>query len=167
MMGMPKVAPSRVNKKQIMAHLSPDLVEAAHRRCAKEDITIQELIGHAVNRAVAEYGRKPFLNAKRERLVRRVKSVAKVQELDRGVRNGKRRIGAWFEKEDVEKVIDLSIEFGIKVEGLVDMGLRLLLNMEAKPDKAETSVDDWDWNTAQTAPEGAKIPKKAKAKKAA
>ncbi len=170
MLGMPKSAPSRANKKQIMAHLGPDLVEAAHKRCESENITLQEIIGSAINAAVAKYGRKPFLKVERERLVRRTKSVAKVQTLGKGVRDGKRRIGAWYDRDDVEKVKELAREFGVRVEALVDMGLKLLLADELKGlnlTKQPEQAGDWDWSTAQGAGEDTKIPKKVRTRKAA
>lgn len=174
-MGLPIMPPSRVNKKQIMAHLAPELVEAAHKRCAKKQLSLQEIIAEAINATVAQYGRTPFLKVGRERLVQRKKSPAKIQKLESGVRDGKRRIGAWFDRDDVEKVKDLAKQFGLRVEGLVERGLRIVLAEELakatakttakKPSVAEQQAkDEWDWKSvkAATPPSIPKAPRRAK-----
>ena len=129
--------PSRQNKKQIIAHGDPALIEAAHVKCHKEAVTIQELIALAVNAAVAEYGRSPFLKVVRDRLVRRTKAPAKVQENGPDCRNGKRRIAAWFDKNDHDQVSRFASEVGTSIEQLVLTGLPGILR---KPIAQPTAV---------------------------
>lgn len=93
-------------------------------------LTVQEILGEAVNRAVSEYGRQPFLKVGRERLVRRTKALAQVQEAagTPDCRTGKRRIAAWFDRADVERLSSFTREVGARTEHLVDMGLRLIIS---------------------------------------
>jgi hypothetical protein len=172
--GLPKIPPSRINKKQVMAHLTPDLVDAAHIKCIRDSLSLQELIAEAVNAAIASYGTKPFLKVARERLVVRKKSPAKVQKLDNSVRDGKRRIGAWFERVDVERIKEECRMKGIKIEALIDKGLRIVLKDElpvvevkdtttAAPEQAKRK-GNWDWANSQAdlPPPVAKAPRKAR-----
>jgi len=171
--GLPKIPPSRVNKKQVMAHLTPDLVDAAHKKCARDNLSLQELIAESINAAIADYGRTPFLKVGRERLVIRKKSPAKVQKLEKSVRDGKRRIGAWFERTDVEQVKDHCREFGIRIEALIEKGLRIVMLDELKnikvPKAEKAKKGNWDWENSQAdaPPPVAKVGRKTKAVKAA
>lgn len=172
--GLPKIPPSRVNKKQVMAHLTPNLVDAAHKKCTRDNLTVQELLAESINAAIADYGRTPFLKVGRERLVIRKKSPAKVQKLEKSVRDGKRRIGAWFERVDVEQVKDHCREFGIRIEALIEKGLRIVLAEElanvkvAKPEQPKKK-GNWDWENSQAdaPPPIAKAPRRAKTVRAA
>lgn len=172
--GSPKIPPSRVNKKQVMAHLTPDLVDAAHKKCTRDNLTVQELLAESINAAIANYGRTPFLKVGRERLVIRKKSPAKVQKLEKSVRDGKRRIGAWFERVDVEQIKDHCREFGIRIEALIEKGLRIVLAEELatveviKPEQPKKK-GNWDWENSQAdaPPPIAKAPRRTKTVKAA
>jgi hypothetical protein len=174
-MELGKIPPSRVNKKQVMAHLTPDLVDAAHKRCLRDNLTVQELMAEALNAIVAKYGRTPFLKVGRERLVIRKKSPAKVQKLENSVRDGKRRIGAWFDRQDVERIKAYGQEFGnIRVEAMVEKGLRIVLFgdvAQVEPVKLEQpkKKGNWDWENskAEAPPPVAKAPRKTKAVQAA
>lgn len=172
--GLPKIPPSRINKKQVMAHLTPGLVDAAHKKCIKDGLSLQELIAESINAAIADYGRTPFLKVGRERLVVRKKSPAKVQEHEKSVRDGKKRIGAWFERSDVEQVKAHCGEFGIRIEALIEKGLRIVMSdellaiavKEANKAKKEPSKrkPNWDWENSQAdmPPPVAKAPRKAR-----
>jgi predicted HicB family RNase H-like nuclease len=122
-MGIRETPPSRQNKKQIIAHADPALVEAAHRKAEKEDVTLQELIALSVNASVSEYGRSPFLKVTRDRLVRRKKAPAKVLTEGPDCRTGTRRIAAWFDRNDHEQVAMFAKEVGVSIEHLVLKGL--------------------------------------------
>jgi hypothetical protein len=148
----PSIAPSRQNKSQISAFLEPNLVQAAHKYCSAEHLTLQELIAHAINTGVAQFGKRPFLQVRRERFVNRKKSPAKIQEQLDGIRKGKKRIAAWFENDDVTAVKTFSKEVGLRVEGLVKIGLEKILKISASD---VTNQDDWDWSKIETA----KLPK--------
>lgn len=128
--GIRDLPPSRRDKKQIVAHLDPDLIEAVHRRRRARELTIQEILGDAVNRAVSQYGRQPFLKVGRDRLVKRNRALAQVQTADNSpdCRTGKRRIAAWFDRKSVENVADFAREVGTRIEHLVDLGLRLTIS---------------------------------------
>lgn len=125
--GIRELPPSRRDKKQVVAHLDADLVEAVHRRRRTVALTVQEILGEAINRAVAEYGRQPILKVGRERLVRRMRGLAQVQETagTPECRAGKRRIAAWFDRADVERLAAFAREVGTKIEHLAELGLRL------------------------------------------
>ncbi len=56
---------------------NPALVEAAHRKAEKEDVTLQELIALSVNAFGMECGRSPFLKVSRDRTRRRKKAPAR------------------------------------------------------------------------------------------
>jgi predicted HicB family RNase H-like nuclease len=126
-MGIRETPPSRQNKKQIIAHLDPALVEAAHRKAEKEDVTLQELIALSVNHSVSEYGRSPFLKVGRDRLVRRKKAQAKIQTSGPECRTGTTRIAAWFDKGDHEQVAMFAKEVGVSIEYLVLKSLPAVL----------------------------------------
>jgi hypothetical protein len=152
--GPSTIAPSRANKSQISAFFEPELVHAAHKYCSDEHLTLQELIGLSINTAAVHLGKPAFLKVRRERFVNRKKSPAKVQEKLDGVRQGTKRIAAWFENEDVQAVKTFSKEAGLRVEGLVRYGLLKLLKL-ASDAKPNTDALDWDWSKI----EGAKLPK--------
>jgi hypothetical protein len=130
--GLRHMPPSRQNKKQIVAHLDPVLVEAAHNRRRAQNVTVQEILGMAVNSAVQKFGRSPILTIRRDRVVKREKSLAQVQKDDKAprCRAGKRRLAAWFDTAAVERVAAFSSEVGVRTEDLVDMGLRMMLSPE-------------------------------------
>jgi hypothetical protein len=122
---------SRQNKKQIIAHADPALVEAAHQKRDKEDVTLQELIALSVNATVSEYGRSPFLKVGRDRLVRRKKAPAKILTEGPDCRTGTRRIAAWFDRNDHEQVAMFAKEVGVTIEYLVLKGLPGVLKRPA------------------------------------
>ena len=122
-MGIRGTPPSRQNKKQIIAHADPALVEAAHRKAEKEGVTLQELIALSVNASVAEFGRSPFLKVTRDRLVKRRNAHAKILTNGPDCRTGTRRIAAWFDREDHEQVAMFAKEVGVSIEYLVLKGM--------------------------------------------
>lgn len=117
--------PSRINKKQITAWDDPALIQAAHIYQDTGNVSIQEIIAQAVNNAVEQYGRRPILQVKRDRLVKRTKSRAGKNTGDKmpNCRNGKARIAAWFDNKDAEALSEFCKEVGIKKEALVLLGL--------------------------------------------
>lgn len=122
-----RLPPSRRNKKQVIAHLAPDLVDAVHRRREKENITVQEILAEAVNLAVTEFGRtETLLSVRRDRVVKRRKGLAQIQQSDKAppCRTGKRRLAAWFDTKEVEGLAAFAAEVGIRMEGLIELGLR-------------------------------------------
>jgi len=127
--GLKQLPPSRRDKKQIVAHLDPVLVEAVHRRRKRDGITVQEIIGTAVNAAVQKFGRTPFLAVRRDRVVKREKALAQVQKPENAprCRAGKRRVAAWFDTSSVERVAAFSAEVGTSIEDLVEIGLKEML----------------------------------------
>lgn len=126
-MGIRETPPSRQNKKQIIAHADPALVEAAHRKAEKEDVTLQELIALAINATFSEFGRTPPLKVARDRLVRRKKAPAKVLTEGPDCRTGTRRIAAWFDRNDHEQVAMFAKEIGESIEYLVLKSLPAVL----------------------------------------
>lgn len=131
-LGFKQVPPSRREKKQIVAHLDPALVEAVHRRRTRDGVTIQEIIAMAVNAALARFGRAPILEERRDRLVKRQKALARVQDADKvpRCRAGKRRLAAWFDMGAVDRVAAFSAEIGTRIEDIVEMGLREIVSEE-------------------------------------
>lgn len=121
--GVRATPPSRQNKKQIIAHADPALVEAAHRKAENEGATLQELIALAVNASVSEFGRSPFLKVTRDRLVKRRKAPAQTVTEGPECRTGTRRIAAWFDRNDHDQVASFAKEVGVSIEHLVLNGL--------------------------------------------
>lgn len=127
--GIKQLPPSRRDKKQIAAHLDPDLVEAVHRRRKGRAVTAQEMIAEAINVALASYGRDPILPVKRDRLVKREKALAQVEgnEGTPRCRQGKRRLAGFFDNSAVDAVKAFSAEHGVRTEDLVEFGLRAMI----------------------------------------
>lgn len=130
--GLRQLPPSRRDKKQIVAHLDPELVEAVHLRRQRDGVTVQEVIGLAVNKAMGRFGRAPILPVRRDRLVKRKRQLARVQEEGTTTKSraGKRRVAGWYETASVDRVADFAAEVGAKVEDLVEMGLRDIFSEE-------------------------------------
>jgi len=126
--GIRQLPPSRRNKRQVLGWLDAPLVEAIHKYRHRRNLTAQEIVAEAVNRAVAQFGRKPILQVSRDRYVRRQKAVSQVQS-DENVpsRNGKRRLAAWFDQKDVENLFSFKSEVGTKVELLLEIGVKKIL----------------------------------------
>jgi hypothetical protein len=136
-----KKPPSRVNKKQLAAHLAPDLVEAVQQFCRRKSFTQQEMIAMAINAAAAHYGRKPILHVARQRLLHRVRSPSQVQTNGPECRNGKKRIAGYFHERDIERVKDFAKEKGERQETLIELGIRnILAAYTPTPAKADSAT---------------------------
>lgn len=124
-----QLPPSRRNKKQVIAHLAPPIVDAVHRKREAENITVQEIIAEAVNSAVSDFGRGAILSVRRDRVVKRRKGLAKIQQSDRTppCRTGKRRLAAWFDTKEVEGLASFGSEIGLRIEDIVERGLKKVL----------------------------------------
>jgi hypothetical protein len=129
-------APSRVNKKQLAAHLKPDLVERMKAFAKRKGLSLTEVIAMAVNAAVAVYGVGPLLQVSRERLVNRVHSPSQVRTEGPVCRTGTQRIAAYFNASDVERVRAFSKEKAIPQEHLIADGIKILLSNGKKTLKA-------------------------------
>lgn len=114
---------SRDNMKQIIAHVPAELKEAVERKCEKEQLTQQEIIALAVNAAVADYGRTPFLRVGRDRIVRRRKGQARVITDGPDCRVGTRRLAAYFDKGHVAELDYFVKEVGTNINHLILKGL--------------------------------------------
>jgi len=130
-----RLPPSRRNKKQVIAHLSPDIVEAVHKKRVRSNLTAQEIIAEAVNAAVQEFGRTDtILSVRRDRVVNRRKGLAVIQSADKAppCRTGKRRLAGWFDTTEVDALQAFCAEVGIKTENLVELGLKKNLAEDIK-----------------------------------
>lgn len=114
---------SRDNMKQIIAHVPAELKEAVERKCEKEQLTQQEIIALAVNAAVADYGRTPFLRVGRDRIVRRQAGKARVITDGPDCRVGTRRLAAYFDKGHVAELDSFVKEVGTNINHLILKGL--------------------------------------------
>lgn len=125
-----RLPPSRINKKQISAHLSGDLARLMAEYRHKWQLTSQEAIALAVNSFAYKHGRSAILKVARERLVRRKKGLAKAQssEAVAASRVGRVRVAGWFDAQDVDQLNGYAIEIGIKVETIVINGFKIMLN---------------------------------------
>lgn len=121
-------APSRANKKQLAAHLEPDLVERMKTFAKRKELSLTEVIAMSVNEAVSEHGVGPLLQVSRERLVNRVRSPSQVQTKGPVCRTGTKRIAAYFNASDVERVRAFSKEKAIPQEHLIADGLKKLMS---------------------------------------
>lgn len=121
--------PSRINKKQIVAFLEEELAAEAHRLRKCKNLTLQEFIAEAINKAAEAHGRPPLLRVTRVRILNRVRSVAKKSESKSLAksRNGKIRLAGWYEKRDVERVIRFKTEMGVNIERLIEQGVHLMI----------------------------------------
>jgi hypothetical protein len=131
-MHIPKPA-TRTDKKQIAAHLDPDMVARMKAHCKATQITLQELIAMAVNAAVGSRTRGevgPLLRVHRERLVRRVNAQSKVQTTGPECRTGTRRVAAYFQTAEIERLRAFCKEKGLRQEHLIEEGIRALLFRE-------------------------------------
>lgn len=142
-LGPNKLPPSRRDKKQIVAHLDPVIVQAVHNRRETQGKTVQEVLGEAVNKAVEKFGRAPLLEVRRDRVVKRNKARAQAQKADRSpaCRAGKRRIAAWYQMASVERVAAFSAEVGMPIENLVEIGLKEMLS-DAEIASAQRSLEE-------------------------
>jgi hypothetical protein len=123
----PKKAPSRINKKQLAAHLDPALVERMKTFAKRNELSLTEIIAMSVNAAVAEHDRGPLLQVSRERLVHRVRSPSQVQTKGPECRTGTKRVAAFFNAGDIERVRAFSKEKSIPQERLIASGLEKIL----------------------------------------
>lgn len=163
--GISNTPPSRANAQQISAFLAPELIEAARQYRSRENLTQQEVMAMAINTAVAHFGKKPFLSVKRERLVKRKKSLAKVQKDLQGIRKDTQRMAAFFDTDDHQAVKIFAKEVGLRVEGLVKIGLQKILQMA--PGDTTGNQTDWDWSKIETAKLPKNIGKERRGKQAA
>jgi len=131
-LGPRQLPPSRRDKKQIVAHLDPIVVQAVHNRRETQGKTVQEVLGEAVNTAIVKFGRSPLLEIGRQRVVKRNKARAQSQNADKSpaCRAGKRRIAAWYQMGSVDRVAAFSAEVGTPIENLVEIGLKEMLSEE-------------------------------------
>ncbi|MCS4089617.1 hypothetical protein [Rhizobium sp. BK176] len=123
----PKIAPSRKNKTQLAAHLEPSIVERMKIFARKRQLSITEVIAMSVNEAVSVHGVGPLLQVSRERLVHRVRSPSQVRTDGPECRAGTKRVAAFFNKAEVERLRAFSKEKAIPQEHLIADGLARLL----------------------------------------
>jgi hypothetical protein len=133
-----KYAPprSRRNKKQLAAHLDPGLVERMKTYGKRMELTLTEIIAMSVNEAVSEYGVGPLLQVSRERLVQRVRSPSQVQTKGPECRTGTKRVAAFFNEGDIDRVRAFSKEKAVSQERLIADGLEKLLAASNKVRRA-------------------------------
>ena len=134
MMNIPTAkAPSRLNKKQLAAHVGLDVAEKMKAYCRREELSLTEIIAMSVNEAVSEFGAGPMLQVSRERLVNRVRSPSQVQTKGPDCRKGTKRIAGFYAVKDVERVAAFAREKGTNKEKLVLSGLRKILSLPPDP----------------------------------
>lgn len=134
-MRIPGKAPSRANKKQLVAHLEPSLADRVRLHCHRHDLTFQEIMAMAVNASVTRLSDGdaiPFLRVSRQRVFRRSKSPAAPRASGPESRKGKRRIAAFYASDDADRVRSFARERGVTLEALVAEGLRSILGEAAE-----------------------------------
>lgn len=96
----------------------------------EKDINVQETIAHAINAVAKEHQIDPVLSIKKEKILNRVKSLAKpVTTLaDNHIRTGKVRLAGWFSKEEVENVKSMKSVTKMSVDSMIKHGISILIN---------------------------------------
>lgn len=123
---------SRINKKQLGAHLDSELVGEMKAFCRKESLSQTEILAMAINEAVSEYGSGPLLQVSRERLVYRLKSPSQAKKDGPKCRMGTKSVAAFYSVNDVERVKAFSNEKGVPISELADKGMRRILSKQPK-----------------------------------
>lgn len=126
--GIRTKAPSRQNKKQVIAFLRPNQAEAAYSKAAREDKTNQEVIGESLNAVFTHYGVTPPVPAGHRRIVRRATARAALRDEISGprCRSGKVAYSGWFDDKIVKELHDLSSRFSISVQSIIELGIHLV-----------------------------------------
>lgn len=147
---MSRTVPSRQGKKQVIAFLRPNQIEAAVSKAERDHQTNQEVIGQALNAVFAKYGMPPLVITAHQRIVRRNKSRAQVRNdtTGPGCRAGRQALSGWFDLSVVTELQRFSAEVGMSVQAIVEEGVRLVTGVApdeeawvAVPDAAEATVD--------------------------
>lgn len=100
------------------------------------ELSLTEIIAMSVNEAVSEFGVGPLLQVSRERLVHRVRSPSQVQTKGPECRTGTKRVAAFFNEGDIDRVRAFSKEKGIPQEHLIADGMAKLLSGRSRALKA-------------------------------
>lgn len=125
---MNRKASSREGKKQVIAFLRPNQIEAAIAKAERDQLTNQEIIGVAINAVLAKYGLPPLVQAGHQRIVRRNVSRAKVRDDSKGpgCRAGRHSFGGWFDLAIVSELQKFSAEVGMPIQEIIEEGIRLV-----------------------------------------
>lgn len=121
-----RLPPSRENKKQISAHLDPNLVQLIYDTKEKNGTTLQTEIAKAINIVLKDYNVDFIIPEHSDRIVHRTRNLAKIQTVDRvpNCRVGKKRIAAWFFMDSVLSLISFCDKNNFKIEDLVELGFK-------------------------------------------
>lgn len=140
---VPRKSPSRLNQKQIIAFVRPELAAAAHQRARKNRMTLREVIGEAINAAYVRTGRNPPFQLGHARIVRRTKARARIRPAGEQApsRWGTRAVSGWFDAALVSDVAKYAAEQGHSMQSLIEWGLELLTGV-SRHDPEETSEQD-------------------------
>lgn len=134
--------PSRENKKQVIAFLRPNQIDAVYEKASRENKTNQELIGEALNAVFALHGMPPLIKSGHRRIVRRSRGKARVREEGRGpgCRAGKQSLGGWFDMDIVDRLNTFSREMHISIQGIVEQGVEMITGVAPE--------EEMDWLSA-------------------
>jgi hypothetical protein len=123
------VPPSRLNKQQVIAFLTPEQTIGAYRYAQKNDLTNQEVIGHAINILLNSHSIDDWFSGGHSRIVRRSKGKSKTRIENAPLcRQEKRSFGGWFEKHLVEELRNISNKMGIPIQQIIEDGIQMLTN---------------------------------------
>lgn len=140
---MNRKVPSREGKKQVIAFLRPNQIEAAISKAERDHQTNQEVIGEAINAVIAKYGLPPLVQAGHQRIVRRNKSRAQVRNDTKGpgCRAGRQAFGGWFPVEIVADLQKFSSEVGMPVQEIIEEGIRLVTGVAPQEEDWQAALD--------------------------
>lgn len=134
---MPRqVPPSRQGKKQVIAFLRPNQMDAIERKKSVEHKTNQEIIGDAINAVYEQHGMPPLVKSGHHRIVRRSKGRARLREegTGPGCRTGRKSFGAWFDEDVVRQLNSFSSEINLPVQWILEEGVKILTGVAPQED---------------------------------
>ena len=121
----------RATKRQIVCYISPDYNERLYMYCLDNDLTRQELLGKAINNALAGLGITTRLNVETKRIVRRPSRKRSVRiGKEHFNREGKTALAGWYPKSGVDAVIKDISRKDTNFQELAMIGLNMLCPME-------------------------------------
>jgi hypothetical protein len=142
---------SRLGRKQIAVFADPDLVDEMRRLSVARDMSVQQVMGDAIDLFLSGRGYgSPLRSTRLSDTPRRLR--AKVRKDVLATRDGKKLIAGWYGRDDVDLCIASAAQIGLRLNEMVVEALRAYGRLgseevvpsgptEPEPEGDESSVD--------------------------
>lgn len=118
---------SRVSKQQVIVYLTQEIDTKVRERTERRRESLQQFLALAINEQLRTMGINPVLTVSSQHTFVRRRQPAQPRIRTSLNRQGRKSIAGWYQRNEVQHLLDLTAELGLSVQDVGEAGIVSLM----------------------------------------